>query len=385
MKLRKFLTICFIVFALTAIFVVSVNAEEVQLTRDQIESLTPNLAGHGERGNVEHIFDGDLRSADPYWYPPNGWASGTGSTVTVVFVEEIEITSVIFYGWSNWNAYSVTFYDEAGIETAKHYDKAYEIMDGTPSDLEISGIRAKTMVIKTESAKGIGNMTFTEFVIHYNHEHKFETFEKMIVPPTCTIAGVAEYSCSCGEIQEGPYEELAEHGEDTFVVYRNGFTNTGYQVHGCPTCDTRDEVLQEVGALFTPLGYSVSETGANGIQYGFAVNYDNLTRFEEIAGYGVEFGILAYSLNVYSEDQPLLATTTGATPNANGIISKNMTFAGYDIVNYKISGFADSAKDNMFVLCGYIFDGEAFYYLGDESSKELSPVSFNSILESSRN
>ena len=384
MKLRKFFIICAVIFALTAMLAISVSAQELQLTRDQIESLTADLVGGGQRGDVEHIFDGDLRSADPWWYPPNGWAGVTGSSVTVVFVDEIEITSVLFYGWSNYNAYSVTFYDEAGIETAKHYDKAYEIMDGSPSDLEIRGIRAKTMVIKTESAKGVGNMTFTEFIIKYNHEHKFVNFESMIVPPTCALEGVAEYSCSCGEKQNGPYEATGEHTEETFVAYRNGFTNTGYQIIGCPTCDTRDNVIGEVGALFTPLGYSVSETGANGIHYGFAVNYDNLDRFEELAGYGIDFGIVAYSLNAYDGETPLLATSTGVAPYANGVICKTMTFNGYDVISYKISGFSDDYKDSMFVLCGYIFDGESFYFLGDESSKEVTPVSFNGILESAR-
>ena len=161
---KKLLLLLSLVAMITVLFAISVSAEEFTISSEHIESITPAGIENGQRGDVYQMFDGNINCAGG-WYPANGWAGPTGSSATVVFANEYSINSVIFYGWSNWNGFSVTFYDAEGTETAKYFNGGYQVMDGSPTDLEITGIEAKTMVIKTESAKGVGNMSFTEFVI----------------------------------------------------------------------------------------------------------------------------------------------------------------------------------------------------------------------------
>ena len=379
MKLRKLLTILVIISAMIAVFAITTSAEELTVTMDYIESITTDATETW--GKPEAMFDGNIECAGG-WYIGNGWAFPAGFSATITFVGELDITSVHLYAWSNWSGMTATFYDAAGTETGKYTNGNFGSTDGAPIDLNIEGIKAKKLVLKTDHSKGLRNHTYTEFVIKFNHEHDYTILDHIIEPPTCSKEGLGEYNCICGGKQNCPVPATGMHSTEEFIAFRNGFTKAGALVSGCPTCDTQDVTMTEIGALFTPLGYSVSETGANGIYYGFAVNYENIELYTELAGYGLEFGIVAYSTNAYTGTSPLLSSPEGVIGAESTVVCKNMTNAGYGLINYKITGFADSYKDTEFVLGGYVTDGIEIFFIGEESTSSPVTVSYNGILNS---
>ena len=383
MKLRKFLVICTLVACLIALFAIAINAEQMQVTPVFIESITTDADEGTTWGSLDALFDGNISSGGG-WFCSNGWACPAGKSATVTFADEIEITSATFYGWSNWSSTIISFYDSEGNKTYEYVNSGFQSTDGGAIDLGVDvPIKAKTMVMQTISSKGLRNHTYTEFVIMTNHEHSYKTLDHMLVLPSCSATGIGEFSCICGAIDNLPIDPTGEHTEEQFIAFRNGFNNVGYLVNGCPTCDTQDKPITEIGALFNVIGYSVSEFGANGISYGFAVNYDNIATYTEIQGYGIEFGIVAYSTAAFSEGSPLLISEEGLSAASNKVICKNMTETGYELINYKVAGFADSYKDADFVVGGYVFDGLKIYYLNETSTDNPVSVSYNSIISNS--
>ncbi len=378
MKLRKLLIICAIMAAMMTLLAVYANAEELVISKDHIESITPAGIEDGQRGHVDQMFDGNINCAGG-WYPGNCWAGPTGSTATVVFIDEYEIKSVIFYGWSNWNGFSVTFYDAAGNETAKYLNGGYQVMDGSPTDLEITGIKAKTMVVKTEYAKAVGNMSFTEFVINAIHEHKYSKVQSVISEATCSSAGSAIYECVCGLTETKELPATGEHTEPTeAVIFRDGFGKPGFKGTVCRTCDTQDVVIEEIGALFNVLGYSVCTFGDHGIQLGVGVNYDNIAKYTEITGSTIQFGTVIASRNTLTEGNPILMGESGLEAVNDKILMKDLTNSEYLLINNKLT-FDSSFDDTQLILAVYVYADDALHYIGEGTTYDVVTVSYNEL------
>lgn len=379
MKLRKFLLICSIVVVMSVLFAISISAVDYTLVRDDIESIVTANTNGNTRNDVEHMFDGNLDCASG-WYPNNGWAGPTGSSVTITFKKEYTINAVIFYGWSNWNSFYVNFYDALGNETGYYDGAGYQVMDGSPTDFGISDIKAKSMVINITYSKGWGNMSFTEFFIVTQHTHDYSHSSTVVKAPSCAKEGLAEHFCECGDSVYKEIEPHGQHVEREMVVFRNGFTNPGYKATVCINCDTKDtNITDEIGPLFTSLGYSVREDGQGGIQYGFCVNYENIELFNSLSQTKLQFGTVVGSRAVFSEGNPMQLYGVDAIPTDDKIVAKDYTNSGYDIITCKISGFGSELNDTQLILAAYVCDGYNVYYLGEETTMDIVTKSYNDI------
>lgn len=394
MKLRKFLMVFAIIAVMSVIFAFSANAEIIQLDENFVESIEANET-NARKSIVWNLIDGDIYSSGIY-SDGNDWFGIAGDYVTITLKEETLLTKLVIYGTGNYSPYSVVCKNTAGETVASTTinpdGNTGSAVDATPYtifDNESAPVAIKTITITRTAIKWEWNRgkcaKIAEVAMFTDHNHDYSKLDKTVTPPTCSLDGVGEYSCTCGGTELLPVPATGEHTEAEFIAFRNGFNETGYLVKGCPTCDTKDVPISEIGALFTPLGYSVSETGANGIQYGFAVNYENIALYTELAGYGLEFGIVAYSTNAFTGENALLTSPEGIISGDSTVICKNMTNSGYGFISYKIQGFADTAKDSEFVLAGYVFDGLYTYYLGDTSTLAPVAVSYNGVLNSVNN
>ncbi|MBE6674536.1 MAG: hypothetical protein E7596_05480 [Ruminococcaceae bacterium] len=376
--MKKLLIVLAVMAVMMTLLTVSINAEDLVISKDHIESITPAGIEGGQRGDVYQMFDGNINCAGG-WYPGNCWAGPTGSTATVIFIDEYKINSVVFYGWSNWNGFSVTFYDAEGTETAKYFNGGYQVMDGSPTDLEISDIKAKTMVVKTESAKGIGNMSFTEFVINATHEHNYSKVQSVISEATCSLPGSAVYECVCGLTETKEIPATGEHSDPVeTVIFRDGFGKPGFKGTVCKTCDTQDVVVEEIGALFNLLGYSVCTFGDHGIQLGVGINYDNMAKYTELTGNAIQFGTVVASRNTLAEGNPILIGESGLEAVNDKILMKDLTNSEYLLINSKLT-FDSSFDDTQLILAVYVCIGDAIHYLGEGTTYNVVTVSYNEL------
>ena len=394
MKLRKFLIIFAIMAVMMAFLAISASAVDMVVDQSHIESATKTIDGvhcWHSAGGLYAMFDGNIECAGS-WYIGNGFALPEGESATITFKEELDIKSVIFYGWSNWSSFVVTFHDAQGNEVAKYENDGWQDTSGSPHDLEIAAV-AKSMTMTTLDSKGLRNHVYTEFIITFNHEHKFETYVDMVKLPTCTQTGIGTYSCWCGEVADIDIDPTGEHEIVEEIVYRNGFNNPGFRGMACKTCDTQDTFDEgnELPALFLVLGYSANET-TGAISFGFGVNYDAIDIYnqaynslhEELGNFKTEFGIVAASRAAFAEGNPLQFGGEGLVAADKTVIFKNCTSNGYQVITYTVANLPEAHADTEIILSAYVYNGLQILYVGNETSDNALTVTYNGVLSAAQ-
>ena len=162
---------------------------------------------------------------------------------------------------------------------------------------------------------------------------------------------VVGYS-NCIAYNNGVHDETVS---DTVV---NSYLETIKVVSKCTECGI-SECTEEISAIFTCKGFSVSESGAGGVVLGYFVNVDAIARYEDIADVAVKFGLFAVSQakldggDVFGEG--------GAV--ADGVINVEMTTMN-EAMELKIIGFTDANKGFKLAMGAYVAvsDSEATEY-----------------------
>ena len=426
MKFRKFLLVLSLVALLAVLCAFSVSAEAEEILLDPNFFDAECTEGCPRAAYVPNLFDGDITSGGlyggerPVWYGrcPSCFGDNAleGDAITITFKQEMVITKMEYYVTGNWTKATVEFLDSKGeiihIVTGDSYDSRIV------ADINHSGPEgACKTIFQTGDADKLGEslevltgvkqiriyracskwhdkpnpnehyrtLTISEIKIYGLHEHNFSTEGDYIEYPTCALDGLVKSFCFCGAEGEKVVAASGNHRSFERIVFRNGFTEPGYKTMVCLTCDTQDQLDYagkiDIGPLFSTLGYSVREDGKSGVQLGISPNFENIEFYNSIASSPLQFGTISGSRNVLAEGNPLSIDENGdIAAVSDKLVLKSYTDLGFSIISCKISGFSSDFYDTQLILSAYVYDGINIFYLGNETSKTLSTVSYNGLL-----
>ena len=129
-----------------------------------------------------------------------------------------------------------------------------------------------------------------------------------------------------------------------------------------------------IGALFNYLGYSYTEKAINGyysMSQFYGINNDNVARYEEAIGKGIELGIV-----VASVDNPVGSEFEGTSK----VLLAPMNALIHNYFGVKVSGITEEHTASGVVFCAYVTEGEQVYYLdGGKTADSVTKKSFTDI------
>ena len=181
---------------------------------------------------------------------------------------------------------------------------------------------------------------------------------------TCTLPKMVASFCFCGQYIPGTETTEGDplgHGNMTIV----GYAYTNYMASGvcssqCHRCG--DIIDSETQALFTSLGISAKTFGEGiGLVQGYTVNRAAIESYAANTE-GFDFGVLAYA-NVSGG-------AVAPKPGDNKVVNVVFDNMANDYINVMVTGIPDDFKDSPIVLCLYVKDKGAFYYLNNGTTSE---------------
>ena len=199
--------------------------------------------------------------------------------------------------------------------------------------------------------------------------------------PSCRELGTVKYTClDCGdEIYVTTGYDLSGHVLDVIldVVFKNGYNKNGTYVKECSLChEAIEEQTPTFPFLFTCLGYSTAEFANGGISIGYNVNKDSISKYEELTGEEVSYGLFAGTKNalgtndVIGEDGKTVA----------GAITVGFEGSVYSYMFIKMVGFNEDNKDTFFAIGAYVkivtADKKEYHYLQADAPKDDEKYSF---------
>ena len=194
---------------------------------------------------------------------------------------------------------------------------------------------------------------------------------------------VDDYNCETAlacQICAQTFEEAKEHILNNEWGYKNSYLNNGYYSSACTNEGCTHKTTEELPALFICLGYSAQSYGNGGILVGFGVNNKAISEYADITGDEFKFGMFAGRDVKLGENDAVNVNGEALT----GIASVDYTARGFDIVEFKVVGFAtDEHKDANLALGIYVIDGETVSYVQASKPNEgekYSYVSYNSLV-----
>jgi hypothetical protein len=209
------------------------------------------------------------------------------------------------------------------------------------------------------------------------------------ITPNCCVLGEIKYTClDCGEeklVATG--YNLTGHVLDTIVdiIFKLGYTQKGTYVYECSVCyEILEEEAPSFPALFTCLGYSVSQTG-NGVSLGFKINNAAIQEYTIVTGCTLKYGVFAVAQSKLNDNDIF---NIDGTANENAICAeiKKTEFTAFDI---KVVGFVDDTQRNAPLALGAYIEiaknGELQYsYIQDNTRGTFTGkyyvASFNQIV-----
>ncbi len=163
----------------------------------------------------------------------------------------------------------------------------------------------------------------------------------------------------------------ADHNMKLTIAYENGYINAGKVINKCQNegC-THEEYLEAAAAILTFKGYS-AKIGGTEITVGYTVNQDALSKYEEITGEGLRYGVVAYVPKV-TDDKTTLAPVSIVNGDAVGCeraiaVEMSSTYTAFDFI---LSGFTEEYYNTEIVLCAFVCVEDAVEYISYNNNKE---------------
>ncbi|MBO5313240.1 MAG: hypothetical protein J6B29_04670 [Clostridia bacterium] len=387
---KKLLIVLFMISVLVAVLAISISANTLKVTQDDIESIVVT-DGNPRADKVWFLFDGVLTVTNvsndgPY----NEWYGKVGDEVIITFKEELMISTLALYITGNWcevdvygisaDGIQVIYGTSIGENNLDHVDGEYKPVFEEPEE-NAKPVKKVKLVVKSYKWSSPRTLKVSEVYALKVHEHEFITPGNIIKAPTCSKEGAQTYYCSCGEPGSVPVPPTGEHDIGERIVYRNGYHTEGILARACSTCSTQDAKISTVPALFTSVGYSVSRTGKNGVTHGVKVNQDAIKEYNKYAETPIQYGMVAASRGAFSSGNPLRLTISGIAKSNSAVLFKSFTTDSCALISYGIMGFADIHKDTQLIISAYIYDGSSIYYLSENRhSTNVQTISYNEVI-----
>lgn len=336
---------------------------------DQIYSVVEDLKGTpSDKRDWKKLFDGNTVNASWSQSNPGGWWAPSNSSITIVFNEELYVLGVKFYAWSNYNAALIEFFNEKGENVATLRKGDISVTDGSSIAIDCVDKLVKSMKITVLSAKGdTGNcLDFQEFVITaHEHQAEGENAKYDEIKPSCETSGVYSKYCYVCEKEIYVYTpSLGGHQWQDTYSYENGYASEGKIDSYCPQCDYNADPTS-APSLVVDYGYSFSETTGS-IVFKLGINRELIKSYGEAKEITFSFGVFAVAkANV--EGNPLVVNDGVVSAVNNKVLFKPLEATGYGYVEYSITGIPESHYEAPFILRGYIFDGTAIEYVGQDT------------------
>lgn len=158
----------------------------------------------------------------------------------------------------------------------------------------------------------------------------------------------------------------------------DGFFNDITFAYTCTRKDCGNTILDEsqtIGAMFTYLGYSYTETAIGGkysMSQFYGINKENIAKYTEMTKGTFELGIV-----VSSVDNPIGSEYEGTDKVV--VISSN--FLIHDYFDVKVTNMKEEHLDKAIVFCAFVKDNGTLYYLDNNTtSQEIAGKSFNTVI-----
>ena len=150
--------------------------------------------------------------------------------------------------------------------------------------------------------------------------------------------------------------------ENATISYKS-FLENGALTGTCTRCGKQESI--DTAPLFTFNGYSVPEDGRIEIYVGFTVNHDAVSKYEELTGNTVDFGIVAGAKKVLGDKAPLDENGNAIILN-DGMVIKASARGEFDSYELRITGFtSEEQKDAYLLMASYV-------HILDEDGKTVS-------------
>ena len=191
--------------------------------------------------------------------------------------------------------------------------------------------------------------------------------EKIIIPVSVTSIGmyVFEY---CTELTI--YTELASQPSTWHAEWNKS---------SCPVVWDYKTTLRD--NIFTFKGYSFNEAGQ--IAFGFDVDIESKTAYEELTGKKLEIGALFASYDYLGGKQPLDNSGKETTLNTGKVVKHNLSDYEYLYYDFILTDISDELKGVKLVISAYVCNGEETKYEQENGmSDTVTGISYNKAKES---
>ena len=215
-------------------------------------------------------------------------------------------------------------------------------------------------MLRTPTSEAWTNQGFTHFA-------NPKTFEVATLS-TCTENQTVNASCFCGDSMGTIEVENTALGHNHIVeggIVYESYMKAGYYALLCERCgDVKQGQTTE--ALFVCLGYSAPEDGDGGISIRYTVNSDAISKYKEVTGKGLSYGLFATTKQAAGNED--IFDSKGEA--INGAIALDVTESDFAFISLKMVGFdTEDSKKIDFAIGAYVvttLDGNKSYsYLQD--------------------
>lgn len=208
-----------------------------------------------------------------------------------------------------------------------------------------------------------------------NGDNGGNQYSRIYVSPTCTEPGSLEMKQSYNKGSSNPFaEEVANYSapalghtgtaEWAFDYEGDKYLSKLTATKGCARCGLWEPQEVKIGAMFQPLGYSVSLYHSNpSITLGFTMNKDAIGKYEELSGNTLNFGFAVAMKDLLGENvAPLDKNGNAVVLEKGSVVKANITSSALFCISIKVK-LTQELSDKLLLMTGYVAERN-----GDELS-----------------